>query len=189
MTKREIENIIREAISMILEIDDNKTIRFGWGTSTNAGSAPYFSRNQNVVIIFDTIVDDPINRTQEIDFDNGTEGKLNYINTHIDVHEFVFVCYGPDSFEWARNIRNNISMPHVENYLHKNNLFLIPDISGVQVSPELIDGEWWDRTDTKIRFNEKVYVKKENVVDAMEDLEIKALSADKTVRKEKKEVN
>lgn len=186
MTKKELENAIQEAVSMILNINDNKTIRFGWGSSQETGSAPFFSRNSNVVVIFDTIVDDQISRYRDISYEIEDGDTLSHVDTHIDVHEFLFVCYGPESFNWARDIRNSINMPNISEHLRKNNLFLIPDTPAVQVVPELVDGEWWDRTDLKIRFNEKVRVKKENAVAVAESVNISVITEEKTHKKEDK---
>ena len=190
-TREQLENIMRTAVSKILGIDenDNRKIRFGWGTSPATGSAPNWSRDSNTVFIYDLPVDDPVNRKRETDYINEGNDKLTYTDTHIDVHEFMFACYGPDSFNWARAIRNGIHEHEVSMELRKNDLFLVPDIQAPQVVPELYSGEWWDRTDVRIRFNERVKIVKENSVNPVESVDISAESADKTPKKKRGESN
>ena len=66
---------------------------------------------------------------------------------------FHMVFYGPDSFVLATKMNELLYFDSSKQFLYKNNLSLIPDLTDfVEKTYEQINGQWWSRTDLKIRF-------------------------------------
>ena len=179
-TWEQLEDVFRTAIRLILGIpmEDNKTVRFPWGSNTEAGSAPAFSRTANVVTIYALPADDPQNRQRHISYQDDGGDKLTYVDEHTDVHQVQFVCYGPKAFEWSRAIRDGMCWPEVKSIFQQASLYYVPDIPAPVPAPELVEGSWWTRFDVRVAFNEGVRIERLGVIDAIEQVKIKAIPAD-----------
>jgi hypothetical protein len=69
------------------------------------------------------------------------------------------ICYGEDSIESSRLIRDNIEIGQNREFLFKNNM-AIADVSDIVHVPEFINNEFYDRSDFTIKFRgvrESVY--------------------------------
>lgn len=180
-TREQLEDVFREAACLILGIpeDDNKKIRFGWGSSPNTGSAPSFARNSDTVVIYFLTTDSPNNQTKDLSYiDEGNE-KLTYVDEHTDVHQVQYVCYGPSAFEQARAIRDGMSQEDVRSLFRRNSLFFVTPVPAPVPVPDVFEGEWWNRYDVRVNFNEGVRIEKKNAVGYVEQVPLTASSADK----------
>lgn len=66
------------------------------------------------------------------------------------------VFYGPNSFDHARLVRSGIFIDYFWNLFAAKSLYACPATSNPVRVPELFEGQWWERTDFQIRFNEQV---------------------------------
>nr|DAP50306.1 MAG TPA: hypothetical protein [Caudoviricetes sp.] len=69
------------------------------------------------------------------------------------------VFYGYNSDTLATTLNERFYFDSVKQFLYKNNLALIPDLTDFQDKTfEKINGQWWERSDLKLRFYNSVIV-------------------------------
>ena len=161
----EIEDIFREVACLIFDIDseqNHKRIRFPWGSQIDATgkptSAPDWGREEDVCFIYALPTDDMYNRQRNRRYIHRGGRNLVLVDEHTDVHEMLFVNYGPNAYDFARKIRNGLFLDDVRRLLRQNNFALVTDIPAPRRIPELVNAEWWNRVDVSARFNEHVRV-------------------------------
>lgn len=65
--------------------------------------------------------------------------------------------YGPNSLDHARAVRSAlVTIRFVDELLAASNLYVNPAIDEPSGSPELFQGQWWDRSDFYADFNEEI---------------------------------
>lgn len=74
-----------------------------------------------------------------------------------------FVIYGPNSHTNANKIKDGMFIQKIHCELAKNNIFLIPDLPSCRRVPELFAGQWWERWDINLSFNELYLIADEDV--------------------------
>ena len=181
----EMENMFRVAILSILKIDIDsigakKRIRFPWGSSffNDNGSAPSWQRDEDTCVIYELPRDGSYNRQRDIYYINDEESSdLIRVDEHTDIHSVMFANYGPNAYESARDIRDGLNLPDINEYFRKNNFYLVPDLPALQRVPELVNGQWWNRVDFTAVFYE--YVRRESKVKTIEHVNIKATAISK----------
>jgi hypothetical protein len=67
-----------------------------------------------------------------------------------------FVTYGPNSHQRARLIVDGIFQDWANDILEASNLYIIPEYNRPVRNPELFNGQWWERCDVSLQFNEDV---------------------------------
>ena len=127
-------------------------VRVSWPTT----GAPAWKITEDVAFLRVIESDDKYNRQREdkfvgLDADNGTN-----IMRFTRVMQVFWTFYGPNSFENAQAIRDQMFYQDYHDILANSNLYLIPDIVSPVRAPELFQGQWWERTDLNMRFNELV---------------------------------
>ena len=117
----EMENMFRVAILSILKIDIDsigakKRIRFPWGSSffNDNGSAPSWQRDEDTCVIYELPQDGSYNRQRDIYYINDEESSdLIRVDEHTDIHSVMFANYGPKAYESARDIRDGLNLPDI----------------------------------------------------------------------------
>jgi hypothetical protein len=66
------------------------------------------------------------------------------------------VFYGPNSFENAQTVRDQFFADEYRRRLAQDEIYLIPDIVSPRRAPDPFQGQWWERVDLTLRFNEKI---------------------------------
>ena len=160
-TSVEIEDLFRLIVCTILGLDTettNERIRFPWGSHLPAavGSAPYWNREEDILFIYALPHDDPYNRPRDRHYVDRGDAGLVQLEEHTDVHEVLFVNYGPNAYETARNIRNGLYRNDIRVLMQRNHFSLVTDVPAPRRVPELMDGAWWNRVDLSAVFNELV---------------------------------
>jgi hypothetical protein len=117
--------------------------------------APAWEINEDIVFLFVTEEDDRINRQREEELTN--EGDdLNLEVTYTRVIALKLVFYGPSSFENAQIVRDQFFTSVYRRRLAQDEIYLIPDIVAPRRVPDPFQGQWWERVDMVLRFNEKI---------------------------------
>lgn len=79
------------------------------------------------------------------------------------VWELFCTIYGPDACDIANQIKDGVFTDSIHRILSQSGVFLIPDMPPCRYVPELYDGQWWNRYDVTLHFNEWYEVPDEDV--------------------------
>lgn len=169
----EIEEIFWSITMLMLGLnpdsEDEKEIskvRTTWPTD----GAPSWKINEDVCFLSITQRDDLINRQRNVRYEEESEEQLKRIMEYTRVVNCSYILYGPNSYDHAELLQDSLFLPEYKEMFNKNYLYLIPDIAAPTRAPELYNGRWWERSDFEVNFN--LYVRREQVVDYIEDIEI-----------------
>lgn len=127
-------------------------VRIAWP----ADGAPAWKRTDDVAFLMVNYDDDSINRQMDVAYLNKDAENANRVMSYTRVVRVTWISYGPNSFNDMDAIRSGLFLPQFLDQLAANNLALITDVAAPMRSPELFNGQWWDRTSFYARFNEKV---------------------------------
>lgn len=166
----QIEDIFIRVITKILLPSDPtnaERVRASWPTD----GAPGWKIDEDVTFIRANSLNDPITRTRDVEYFGIDPNTANRQVTYTRVHDIHLLFYGPDSFDDADLVRHSFFLPDVKEELAKYNLFMVPDVDVPIRFPEFFNGQWWQRADFRIRFNE--FVKRESSVPYIQGVDIK----------------
>jgi len=129
-------------------------VRVSWPT----GGAPAWKITEDIVFLRVNNADAPITRQRETEYayNNLDVHNAKRTTSYTRVRTVNFILYGPNSFDNADVIRNGLYLPEYREELAKKNLFMILDVPMPIRFPELFNGQWWERTDFTVSFNELV---------------------------------
>lgn len=127
-------------------------VRVAWPS----GGAPAWKLNEDVAFLRITERNDPYNVQRHVIQKPYTLAACNFETTYTRVLEVNWTFYGPNSYDSISALRDHIYYPDQHLLLAKNNIFIIPRDITPRRFPELFQGQWWDRSDMTIQFNEKV---------------------------------
>ncbi len=128
-------------------------VRQGWQTQGQPGP----DINLDTVTIRCSPIDTPYSRLR----DNVGLIPEDITSTQQDVFTRTwvtyFIFYGPNSLSHAKAVQSAlIKVPFVDSFLSSNNLYVNPSIREPLRTPELFQGEWWERVDLVAEFNEEI---------------------------------
>lgn len=194
-TVEEIEDIFRVAVFMIWnsnpeEKRNQKRIRFPWGSdikNKQSDTTPTWKREEDVCFIYELPQDGSYNGLSDITYEID-ESKRDFIEVdeHTDIHTVLFANYGPNAYECARDIRDGFKRERIREYLKGHHFFVVPPIAAIRRVPELINGQWWNRVDVTIVFNE--YVRREEPIQSIESVTVTAMAVTNNGKELKKSV-
>jgi len=150
-------------------------VRVGWQQQ----GQPAQAINDDVVYLRATEVDDPINRQIDVKNLQNDAVSVGQVTTYIRVWQVYWCAYGPNSFDAMRKIRSGLMSQRQHDLAAVLNLglYLVPDRVAPRRVPEPKDGgQWWERVDWEVRFNERV--SELEIVDAIASSEIIVENAD-----------
>jgi hypothetical protein len=139
-----------------LQVNANK-VRIAWPT----GGAPAWKINDDVTFIRIGDADDPLNiprDTTSTPIDSLTTTLSMTYTRVLTVH---WSLYGPNSYDNAFLIRNNLYNQSIHDQLANSNIYIVTEISTPIRAPELFADQWWEHTSMQATFNE--YIKIDNV--------------------------
>lgn len=182
-TVEEIEDIFRVAVFMIWnsnpeEKQNQKRIRFPWGSdikNKQSDTTPTWKREEDVCFIYELPQDGSYNELSDVTYELD-ESKRDFIEVdeHTDIHTVLFANYGPNAYECARDIRDGFKRERIREYLKRHHFFVVPPIAAIKRVPELINGQWWNRVDVTVIFNE--YVRREEAIKSIESVTVTAMT-------------
>lgn len=174
-TIEQIEDIFRIALCQIWNInpeskENQKRIRFPWGTHfKNADTVPTWKKEEEVCFISVLPQDGSYNALSDIFYEPQKRDFIE-VDEHTDIHTVLFVNYGPHAYEYARDIRDGFKRERIREYLKRHDFFVVPPIQAIKRIPELINGQWWNRADIAVTFNE--FVRREEIIKSIESVTI-----------------
>lgn len=164
LTITQLEDLFQSLTAQILGYtgEDVNNVRISWATAGQPG----FKITDNLVFLRVTSSDSPINKQRDIVYENGieTESYTRVIESH-------WTFYGNNGFDTADFIRHSLYLQTYKDILKTNNLFMILDVPNINRIPEEFEGQWWQRSDLTINFNELVVRK--TAIDPIEFVNIK----------------
>ena len=192
-TVEEIEDIFRIAVFQIWNqnpdtAQNQKRIRFPYGSDLkNTDSAPTWKRQEDVCFIYELPQDGSYNGFSDISY-TLDKSKRDFIEVdeHTDIHALLFVNYGPNAYECTRDIRDGFKRERIREYLKKHHFFVVPPIPAIRRVPELVNGQWWNRVDVTVVFNE--YVRREEPIKSIESVTVTAMTVTNNGKELKKSV-
>ena len=157
LTLKQIESLIWEVTARMLGLDpalpaNQSKVRKSWPTT----GAPAWKVNEDIVFFRVGDEDDPFNIIRENVYTEHDEDNANQANVYTRVLTVHWSCYGPNSFDNAFLIRNNLYKTTIRDLLNNKQVFLIPEIKSPVRCPEEYAGQWWERTNVHARFNELI---------------------------------
>ena len=182
-TVEEIEDRLRVAVFRIWnsnpeEKQNQKRIRFPWGSdikNKQSDTTPTWKREEDVCFIYELPQDGSYNGLSDVTYELD-ESKRDFIEVdeHTDIHTVLFANYGPNAYEYARDIRDGFKRERIREYLKRHHFFVVPPIAAIKRVPELINGQWWNRVDVTVIFNE--YVRREEAIKSIESVTVTAMT-------------
>lgn len=153
LTHQQIEQAFVALTTAILgEGTPSTSVRISWPTT----GAPAPEITDDVVFLRATISDDRVNRSRDRSHANPNDGSLTATTTYIRVWHIGFMLYGPNSLDHARLIKSALYMDWTQTTLAASKLAIVLDVADPRRTPELFAGEWWERADMSVRFNELI---------------------------------
>lgn len=127
-------------------------VRVSWP----AGGAPAWEITDDVTFVRVVESNDPYNVQRHVQSKLHTLSESNQATTFTRVLEVNWVFYGPNSYDHSQQLRDQIYYQEHHDVLARSNVYLVPRNITPRRFPELFQGQWWDRTDLTIQFNERV---------------------------------
>lgn len=123
----------------------------------NAGS-PAWKQQEDICFLKCIEIDDPINRQRDTEYQKIDEATANKQTGYTRVFAISFTVYGPNSYNNCRKIKDSLFSETNRFTLAAKQLFMIPDFKPTSRIPELFQGNWWERVDLTINFNNLVLI-------------------------------
>lgn len=79
------------------------------------------------------------------------------------VWEAQYVVYGPNANTNINKIKDGVFRQDIKRFLSASGVFLIPNLPPCRRVPELFAGQWWNRWDLSLAFNELYRLTDEDV--------------------------
>lgn len=157
LSKDQIEDFFQNLTLQILGVDPNSPssqsrVRIEWPKN----GYPGWKIDEDIAFLLVTYDDDAITRQMDVNYAPLDEYQANHLLSYTRVVRVSWTCYGPNSFNDIDTIRSSLYIPKYKELIKANNLALILDVPNPMRSPELFNGQWWDRSSFYARFNEKV---------------------------------
>lgn len=159
LTPIELNDIFQAVTLAILGLDPNvvanawAAARIKWETE----GQPAWDIDEDIVFLGITEQEDEINRNHDIEYKETVDPAIVLrVITYMRVWSVTWTLYGPNSSDRARAIRSGLNEQVNEDAFQQNSLAMIPDYPATTRQPELFNGQWWERTDFTILYNELV---------------------------------
>lgn len=129
-------------------------VRVGWQRL----GQPMATIDEDVTFLRCVEVDDPYNRTRDVENIVNDSVSVGQLTTYIRIWECFWQIYGPNSVDNGRLLRTNLFTQQVHDTfaVYGLALALVTDIAAPQHMPLETDGQWWDIVNFSARFNELV---------------------------------
>lgn len=152
-----IENFFWNMTLLILGLDpalaaNQSRVRIGWPEY----GAPAWQINENVVFLLISQEEDAVTQQMEVTYVPIDAGNTDAQTSYTRVHRVNWICYGPSSFDDTDTIRSSLATVTYQQLMSASNLYRVPAPTVPLRSPELFNGQWFDRSTYYCKFNEQV---------------------------------
>lgn len=155
-TLTELEDIFQPLVVSLLGWNDlspdvSNNVRISWIRT----GMPAMDINTNYVYLRVTELDNPYNKQREFTYVTNAD-DLTKRTEYTRVISLNCILYGSDSFDNAQLLRDGMFSDSAMFTLKDSGLYHIPDVASPKRTPELFQGQWWERTDVEFKFNELI---------------------------------
>ena len=123
--------------------------------------APDWTVDDDIVFLNASIRDDDYGKQRDSVY-RAEQGTIIRHAMRTRVWDLAVNAYGPNSFDIITAMQDGVFLPEIKMYLAKNEVYLVPTIPPAVQSNEIFAGQWWERWNTTLTFNER-YVSHEDV--------------------------
>lgn len=127
-------------------------VRVGWQPQ----GQPAWEITEDVVGLTAYTEDHPFTRVQDGYYVTNDYKSLLREMGYTQVWRIHFTVYGPNAFEHAAIIVSAFSLDWVRFNINAQNIFSVPEWKRPVVLYENFQGQWWQRADVDLKFNEQV---------------------------------
>ena len=154
-----LEDALWQACSDILSemITDPTMIR--WKHPT--GGMPDWKITDNILFLNLDEKDDAYAQQRDSTFDT-VDGTVIRSAYRTRVWTLYCTAYGPDSYEICNRLKDGFFEWQAEAPLWKDDVHLVPDLPKCRQATDIFAGQWWERWDLTLTFNE-LYCAKDDV--------------------------
>jgi hypothetical protein len=161
LTRQQLEAVFQSVTAQVLGLDPNQGVRCAWQTQ----GAPSWKITEDVAVVRAVEDDDPYNRQRTVTImplplaGNPSLPDPNNVNrqtTYTRVIRCVWSIYGPHSFDNAAILKDWLFYESTRSIFAASNLYFKTDIVASRRVPEFFQGQWWEREDFAVQFNEKI---------------------------------
>lgn len=170
-----MEDIFLEVTREILGIpEDNSTVRLAYGASSQTGSAPMHDPKSSVCYVTVNPTNDGYGNQHHIRYDSA-EGRdlLTEVDEYTEEYSVIFSCYGTDSYDKARKIRDGLYGEKSKKFLCGYKIYFVVGSPQLISAREIIDTRWVERCDLTATFYSTVHVEREDTVGSIDEVNIK----------------
>ncbi len=167
LTREEIGELFYDLTVAMLWSSPLPDVRLSWPT----GGAPAFRVSNNVIFLkaFD-VPGSLTSQRESVYLQEGSPEASNMAVSYTRQLEVSWIFYGSSSWSDATSVRNKIFYQEHHDTLARKNIFLIPNFNPPRRVPELWQGQWYERMDLTMNFNELVVINEP--VPSLETVEI-----------------
>lgn len=144
LTLRQAEDLFLEATREILGIpDDNSTVRLAYGAGSTTGSAPMHDVKNSVCYLTVNPTNDGYGNLHHIHYDSAEDSDLlTEVDEYTEEYSVIFSCYGIDSYDKARKIRDGLYGENSKKLLRNHKIYLVVGSPQLIPAREIIDTRW-----------------------------------------------
>ena len=143
-------NATRMILADIIKDNPDRWIR----VSYPKGGAPDWKNGENIVFLNLRARDDDYGRQRDSIYKN-TSGTTMKHTMRTRVWDLELACYGDSAYAMATAMQDGVFLEDVRKYLSKKGIFLVPLMPIPIQSNEIFAGQWWERWNITLTFNEE----------------------------------
>lgn len=161
LKRTDLEDLFWNVTEKLIGLDPTlpanaKKVRIAWPTD----GAPGWKITEDVAFIRIGDADAPINIPRDTTSTPTSDVATTLASTYTRVLTVHWSIYGPNSYDNAFLIRNNLYNQDIHDQLAQKNIYIVTEIDAPVRSPELFSSQWWEHTNMQATFNE--FIKVEN---------------------------
>lgn len=150
MTFEELENLFGDVSEAILtDVIHSEDI---W-ISYSENSAPNWKIHDDRLFIQLFEKDDDFAKQLDSIF-TAERGTVIKKSARTRIWEVKYIAYGPQASTIVNMIKDGVFREEIKRILGKNSVFLVPNIPQARRIPENFNGQWWNRWDLTLTFNQ-----------------------------------
>lgn len=184
-THREVEDLMKSVARLLLGIPatDNTTVRIPYGATSKTGSAPAHKPENSVCYVHVAPTDDGYAQQHQISYKNGAtnDDGMTEVDEYTEEYAVIFSCYGQDSHDRARLIRDGLFGMEVKRMLGAQRVHFKPTVPPIVQTHETMSTQWVKRCDVAATFYAYVCIERKNVVQPIEQVSITLKLPNKTL--------
>jgi hypothetical protein len=137
----------------LITFGDYSLVRIGWMRT----GQPMQNSHEDVIYVRAIQADNQYDRIRDTLVSDYDEDNILQTTTYTRVWEIFWTLYGPNSFDRARLVHSGLmSDQGSHDVLALSNVYAVTDIMPPRRVPEQRDGQWWERSDFSMMYNEQV---------------------------------